>query len=369
MTLRRLSVTNFRNLISVDIELSPQLNIFYGDNGSGKTSLLEAMSAISLGRSFRSRKFKNTINHKADHYTVFGDVLSDAYDTETPITVGLQRSHSGETLIKKSGLLCRSASELAEALPLRVMDGHSFSLLEGAPQVRREFLDWLVFHVEHSFFDVWRDYEKCLKQRNSLLRHGKIDTMCLDSWDLELAKLGEQLHSMRRATFELLRPVFFDLIKGFDGLEGTSLNYYSGWDVESSNLSNLFTSTRDRDSDLGYTRQGPHRADLKITRGRSAATEVLSRGQQKIVVSALLIAQGEVFKQTKQRRCLYLIDDLPAELDSNFRVTFAKWLIKMGCQVCVTGIDRDVLLAAWADCSEIIDIKVFHVEHGLVSEE
>lgn len=369
MTLRRMSVINFRNLVSVDIELSPQLNIFYGDNGSGKTSLLEAMSAISLGRSFRSRKFKNTINHKADHYTIYGDVLSDGYDTETPVSVGLQRSLSGETIIKKSGLLCRSASELAETLPLRVVDGHSFSLLEGAPQVRREFLDWLVFHVEHRFIDVWRDYEKCLKQRNSLLRHGKIESLVLDSWDLELTKLGEELHSMRRDAFELLRPVFFELIKGFDELVDIDLNYYSGWDNESSSFHDLIKLVRDRDFDLGYTRQGPHRSDLKITRGRSAATEVLSRGQQKIVVSALFIAQGLVFKQVKQRRCLFLIDDLPAELDEKFRMILAKWLINMDCQVCVTGIERGVLMNAWADFLESIDVRVFHVEHGLVSVE
>lgn len=136
MTLKRLAVNDFRNLVYIDIELSPQLNIFFGANGSGKTSLLEAVSVLSLGRSFRSRKFKTTINRNAHSYTVFGNVVTA--DGQSTIPVGVQRSLNAETHIKKAGVYCTSASELAATLPIRVIDGHSFMLLEGGPQVRRE---------------------------------------------------------------------------------------------------------------------------------------------------------------------------------------------------------------------------------------
>lgn len=394
MTLRRLSVHNFRNLHAVDIELSPQLNIFYGDNGSGKTSILEAISTLSLGRSFRSRKFKTMINYDADAYTVFGRVNlnHDSSELATVLPIGVQRDRQGAVLIKKGGQPCASAAELAEALPIRIMNGHSFSLLEGAPLVRRQFLDWLVFHVEHDFYPVWRNYEKCLKHRNSLLRRGKIDSALLTPWDRELIALAERLDCFRQAAFDRLQPVFSRLIEGFEGLEKLSLRYYRGWDAEQ-DFGTLLDQTRTRDLELGYTLQGPHRADVRIMAGKTAAVDVLSRGQQKIVVSALLIAQGMVYTELRQRRCVYLIDDLPAELDEHFRHTLAGWLLAMGCQVFVTGVEKPPLLAAWQPWSDprpdagdrnttpavaqaegktlplAGKIKVFHVKHGSVEQE
>lgn len=379
MTLRHLSAYNFRNLTAVDIELSPQLNIFYGDNGSGKTSVLEAISTLSLGRSFRSRKFKTMINYDADAYTVFGRVNlnRDQEQLATLLPIGVQRDRQGTVLIKKGGQPCSSAAELAEALPIRVMNGHSFSLLEGAPLVRRQYLDWLVFHVEHDFYQVWRSYEKCLKHRNSLLRRGKIEAGLLAPWDRELIALAGRLDSFRSAAFDRLQLVFSRLIAGFEGLEKLSIRYYRGWDAEQS-FADLLHQTLQRDMELGYTRQGPHRADVRIMAGKTAAVEVLSRGQQKIVVSALLIAQGMVYSDLRQRRCVYLIDDLPAELDEHFRLILADWLVAMGCQVFVTGVDLLPLLAAWrkqgdqtldplrADTER--NFKVFHVEHGSVKQ-
>ncbi len=363
MTLRRLSVQNLRNLSLVDIELNPQLNVFYGANGSGKTSLLEAISILSLGRSFRSRKFKTLINRDQQAYTVFG-VVQDTTGSELP--VGVQRGRQAPALIKKNGAVCATAAELAETLPVRVMNGHSFSLLEGAPQVRREFLDWLVFHVEPEFYGVWKSYEKCLKQRNSLLRRDKIDPLQLSLWDSELAPLAQRLDHFRSATQARLNPVFSELISGFKGLESVSLKYSRGWD-SAIEFTELLQDTRGRDSELGYTRQGPHRADLRISSDKALALDVLSRGQQKIVVSALMIAQGMVFSKVTSRTCVFLIDDLPAELDENFRQTLAGWLSDMNCQVCVTGVDRQTLLDSWKPYNP--EKTVFHVKHGVVTQD
>ncbi len=380
MTLRRLSVHNFRNLQAVDIELSPQLNIFYGANGSGKTSVLEAISTLSLGRSFRSRKYKTMIHYDAAAYTVFGRIV---VGESTLLPVGVQRDRQGQVLIKKGGSPCGSAAELAEALPVRIMNGHSFGLLEGSPLVRRQFLDWLVFHVEHEFFSVWRNYEKCLKHRNSLLRRDKIDPLLLASWDRELTALALRLDTFRAQAFAQLQRVFVGLMEGFEGIPAISLRYYRGWDAEQP-FEQLLAETQTRDMELGYTRQGPHRADVRIMCGKALAVDVLSRGQQKIVVSALLIAQGMVFNQVQQRPCVYLIDDLPAELDEHFRQTLAGWLTQMGSQVFVTGVEKQPLLSAWQTEFQGHDSgmspervgkpkklgvnqhQVFHVEHGTV---
>ncbi|MGH1373043.1 MAG: DNA replication/repair protein RecF [Cellvibrionaceae bacterium] len=364
MTLRRLSAQNLRNITSLDIELDSQLNIFYGDNGSGKTTLLEAVSILSLGRSFRSRKYKTIINHDSESYTVFGQV-DDAQDSAL-IPIGVQRDRKGQVQIKRSGIACATAAELAESLPVRILNGHSFGLLEGAPLVRRQFLDWLVFHVEPDFYETWRSYEKCLKHRNSLLRRDKIEASQLALWDRELAPLAARLDDYRQSTYKLIKPVFDRLLSGFEGLENVGVRYYAGWDNEKPFL-DLLTDTQERDSDLGYTRQGPHRADLRINYGGSPAVDILSRGQQKIVVSALMIAQGIIFSEITNRTCVYLIDDLPAELDDSFRKTLAGWLSDMNCQVCVTGVEKQVLMDAWSNDS--LSTRVFHVKHGTITQE
>jgi DNA replication and repair protein RecF len=365
MTLRRLSATSFRNLQAVDIELSPQLNIIYGDNGSGKTSLLESISILSLGRSFRSRKYKHMIQHEAEDYTVFGQV--ECGGTATP--VGINRHRNGQAVIKVGGKHCSSAAQLAETLPIRIMNGHSFQLLEGGPAERRKFIDWLVFHVEHEFYQAWRSYEKCLKQRNSLLRRDKIDPLLMAPWDREIALLANRLDHFRHSSFRLLETVFNQLISEFAGLKGLRLSYYRGWDKDT-DYSDLLSQHQDRDRELGYTRQGPHRADIRVLVEKQPAVELLSRGQQKIVVSALLIAQGMVFYETRKRGCLYLIDDLPAELDARFRSQLAEWLSRMETQIFVTGVERNTLLDAWRTAGKLPDsYRVFHVKHGAIQQE
>jgi DNA replication and repair protein RecF len=365
MTLRRLSATSFRNLQAVDIELSPQLNIIYGDNGSGKTSLLESISILSLGRSFRSRKYKHMIQHEAEDYTVFGQV--ECGGTATP--VGINRHRNGQAVIKVGGKHCSSAAQLAETLPIRIMNGHSFQLLEGGPAERRKFIDWLVFHVEHEFYQAWRSYEKCLKQRNSLLRRDKIDPLLMAPWDREIALLANRLDHFRHSSFRLLETVFNQLISEFEGLKGLRLSYYRGWDKDT-DYSDLLSQHQDRDRELGYTRQGPHRADIRVLVEKQPAVELLSRGQQKIVVSALLIAQGMVFYETRKRGCLYLIDDLPAELDARFRSQLAEWLSRMETQIFVTGVERNTLLDAWRTAGKLPDsYRVFHVKHGAIQQE
>lgn len=374
MFLRRFSATHFRNLSSVDIELSPQLNIFHGTNGSGKTSVLEAISTLSLGRSFRSRKYKNIISHTEEQYTVFGRIYPKSTCNQVDalgVPVGVQRNRQGQVQIKQRGKYCQSAAQLSELLPVRVMNGHSFSLLEGGPLVRREFMDWLVFHVEHDFMSTWKAFEKCLKHRNSLLKHDKIDCSQLSLWDAELARVSGLLDEMRRRAYQGFEKIFLGLLEGFEALQSVNLGYYRGWDKDR-DYAELLEVNQQRDIDLGYTRQGPHRADIRVKVSGMPAVEVLSRGQQKIVVSAMLIAQGLMYSSKAGRSPMYLIDDLPAELDAYFRKVLATWLYRMDCQVCVTGVDKESLIEAWSGLSgkqPCIEHKVFHVEHGCVVQD
>ncbi|WP_049631346.1 DNA replication/repair protein RecF [Cellvibrio sp. pealriver] len=363
MTLKRLLIQNLRNLSNVDISPSPEVNLFYGENGSGKTSILEAVNLLALGRSFRSHKHKALINYQQASFTVFGKVLGQDH-SEVPI--GINRTQEGEAFFKANGVNVPSAADLAIYLPAQVINSDTFLLLEGSPKVRRQFIDWLVFHVEPNFFPAWKAIQRCLKHRNSLLRRDRIDSFELAPWDQELVSLTETIHRFRAICIEHFNACIDELLEEFVKVDGIKLSYYRGWDKDTAYAEVLSTGV-ERDQRLGYTHLGSHRADLKITVKGQDAAEILSRGQQKLLVCALKIAQGFVFNQLTGRKCIYLVDDLPAELDEKYRSLLVNWLNKMKTQVFITGVERETLLSSWRDYTDITP-KMFHVEQGRVTE-
>lgn len=363
MTLKRLFIQNLRNLEGVDITPSLQVNLIYGENGSGKTSLLEAINLLALGRSFRSHKHKPLINHHQTSFTVFGRVHTD---DESDVPIGISRGMDGEASFKANGVLVPSAADLATYLPVQVINSDTFLLLEGSPKVRRQFIDWLVFHVEPNFFPAWKAIQRCLKHRNSLLRRDRIDRFELAPWDKELVDLTNRIHEFRTQCMVQFNETFAALLKEFINIDGIALGYYRGWDKEKS-YADVLTDSLDRDKRQGYTHSGSHRADLKITVNGLDAAEVLSRGQQKLLVCALKIAQGYVFTRITGRKSIYLVDDLPAELDEKHRALLVHWLDTMDTQVFITGVESETLLSSWRDKTEITP-KMFHVEQGRVTE-
>jgi DNA replication and repair protein RecF len=361
MTLKRLFIKNLRNINLIDIELSDQVNIVFGDNGSGKTTILEAINVLAIGRSFRTHKHKPLISKDHNAFTIFGKALSESGDE---IPIGISRNLDGSAIFKANGDLIPSAAILATYLPIQVIDSDAFSLLEGGPQVRRQFIDWLVFHVEHNFYQLWKDGQRCLKHRNSLLRHDRIDAFELAPWDLELVVITEKIHQLRLACMALFTERVSELLKDFPVLDDLKIQYYSGWERDKS-YKDALDSNRERDFQQGYTHVGTHRADLRITVNGQMALEVLSRGQQKILVCALKIAQGMVFSQLTNRKTIYLIDDLPAELDEPHRHLLSNWLNFMNTQVFITGVELEPILLSWRDKANI-SIKLFHVEQGSI---
>lgn len=360
MPLKRLSVTGVRNLQPVTLHPSPRINIIYGANGSGKSSLLEAIHLLGLARSFRSTRLQPVIQHGLDACTVFGEVLQPGGATQS---VGITRSKQADYQIRIDGQTIRSIAELAETLPLQLINPDSFRLLEGAPKQRRQYLDWGVFHVEHQFLPVWQRLQKSLKQRNSLLRRGRIQRSLLSPWEAELVTAAEKVDEYRRAYLQKLKPVFEDVLARLVTLEDLTLSYYRGWDKEKP-LSQVLDEQFDRDSTLGYTQAGPQRADLRLRSGAMSAVDILSRGQQKLVVCALKIAQGSLLKrQGVQQDCIFLVDDLPSELDEQHRRALCALLEDLECQVFVSSVDAGQMRDCWKTDTPL---SMFHVEHGRI---
>ena len=365
MPLTKLDVHGLRNLQLVQLHLSPTINLFYGNNGSGKTSLLEAAFLLGRGRSFRSRLFHTAIQEDQPQATVFGLIEQNGVS----IPLGVTRHRQGGGIFKVAGRAVNTASSLAEALPLLLINQEGFNLLEGAPIYRRRFVDWGVFHVEHAYQQLTQRLQRTLKQRNSLLRHDRIDDDLMATWDREFVDTSELMTEARERYLQSLFPVVDRVLAELSpSLEGkVDLALYAGWD-SSKLLAEVLEANRRRDYKFKTTHYGPHRADLRISCNRYNASDVLSRGQLKILAMAMLIAQGHLYHQKTGRHCLYLIDDLAAELDEKHRYLVAELLRDLGAQVVITGVEKRALLNLWGG-SYPENLKLFHVEQGQVSEE
>ncbi|MFC3283868.1 DNA replication/repair protein RecF [Litchfieldella rifensis] len=356
MTLDRLSFMGLRNLTHLEMRPRAGVNVIVGANGSGKTSLLEGIHVLGMGRSFRTQQLKHAIAHEAQGMTLHGRLAGDP-----PIPLGIRRQRdSSELEMRMAGERVTRVAQLVEALPLQLINPDAFRLIEGSPAARREFLDWGVFHVKHDFLSIWKRVRRALKHRNALLRHGRIDERSLGVWEGELVHWSEQLDELRRDYMEAFLPVFEETLRELLPLPDLSLRYSRGWDRQRS-LAEVLLQGRDTDRQMGFTQQGPQRADLRIRLQRRPAVEVLSRGQQKLVVSAMKLAQGRLLEQATARTCVYLIDDLPAELDERHRHVFCRWLEWMRCQVFITSVEPGALDGAWQPDTPV---AMFHVKHG-----
>lgn len=353
----RLDVLRLRNLSEVRITPAENINIVSGDNGSGKTSLLEAIYLLGLGRSFRSQKLEPLIQDGQEECVVFGELQGG-------VSIGLSKSRKqGAHVLKLMGERQRSWVEAARHLPVQVLNSESFSLLEGSPKVRRRFLDWGVFHVEQEFVTNWRGAAKCIAHRNLLLKERNLDRQQLQAWDNELSQLAGRLDEARRSYFSTFLPLFEETLCKLIEIPTLTVSYSRGWE-EGRNLSDVLNENLTRDMKYGATQNGPHRADLIVRVGKLSAEEVLSRGQQKLLVSAMKVAQGHLLSRVNGVRGVYLVDDLPSELDQTNRRRVCGLLAELDCQVFLTCVDQAELENCWP--MTLLPRK-FHVEHGKIS--
>jgi DNA replication and repair protein RecF len=358
MQLTKVEITNFRNLSSISILPSDGINILYGENGSGKTSFLEAIYYLFMGRSFRSRLLPNIISQQQECFTVYSAVTDQDGNV---IPIGTEKKVDGFSVLRLAGRDAVSQVELLNLLPVQLINSDGYLLLEAGPAYRRKYLDWGVFHVEQSFISHWRKMKHILQQRNALLKARTVEQIQL--WNEKFTEVGFLLHTMREKYITELHSIFTDLIAQLLPDLAVDIIYEAGWNVNYK-LTEILDRNLNRDLIFGYTSNGPHRADLKFTVDGKSAFEVLSRGQQKMLIFALLLAQGLLLHEQTKKQCLYLIDDLPSELDSWRISNIAKVLAKMEAQTFVTAIEPKELLASF---SEKYKPKLFHVKHGQIT--
>lgn len=353
MSLVSFSARQFRCFSSVDLGFSPRLNIIEGKNASGKTSLLEAIFVLSRGRSFRTSHLDETVKLGNTGFELQGRVNRGPSD----ISVGVVRT-SGHLEVRIANKPAENVSQLADILPVQVLDGHAHKLISSGPKFRRQLLDWGTFHVEPGFRGVWRGYMQALKQRNAALRANKPEHE-ISIWDLGLVTLGAKLHDLRRRYLDDFSPHAAQWASAALGSMDVEFAYRRGW-PEGQDLLFALKSTIKRDRILRATSAGPHRADLLIKVGKRPANEILSRGQEKVLASVLLLAQADLYKQRTGLASSLLLDDLTAELDSEHVAALLRSIRHIDMQAIATTIDR-------LPRELYEEANVFHVEHEKLS--
>ncbi|WP_394213218.1 DNA replication/repair protein RecF [Psychrobacter piscatorii] len=402
--IERLQISNLRNLTQVNLQ-STVCNVIIGANGSGKTSLLEAIFLLSRGKSFRHHQPKRYIQHHQNNTTVYAR-LNDSR------TLAIQKQADATTILRLNQATVYNQSILTEQLPTLLIDPSTMDMLEQGSASRRQLLDWLVFHMKQGFHPQWVAYQRLLKQRNSLLKKTRQLTQVqlaeLKSWDKGLSNHAALIHHYREQVFTEWQPYFaksvLQLLPSY--AEQLSLSYNAGYDTNVA-LDVQLNERLEQDLQLGYTRIGNHRADIhvhwrsdntvrsddvvdsqatitassdhemktKLPVLKEQAANVLSRGEKKLLITALRLSQLPLLlndnkdsasfdnHSTSRVTPVVLLDDITAELDDRAIGILLSNLAQLPCQVFMTSLTDDIIPLVnelWTTS------KLFHVKQGQI---
>ena len=356
MALTRLLIKDFRNIENADLTLAAGFNFLVGPNGSGKTSVLEAIYTLGHGRAFRSLQAGRVIRHEQEAFVLHGRIAG----AEREVSVGLTKNRNGDSKVRIDGSDGHKVAELAQMLPMQLITPEGFTLLNGGPKYRRAYIDWGCFHNEPGFFTAWSNLKRLLKQRNAALRQVSRYQQ-IQAWDRELAPLAEQISAWRAAYSEAIAADINATCAQFLPEFQLSFSFQRGWDKET-DYADLLERSFERDRALTYTASGPHKADFRIRAEGTPVEDLLSRGQLKLLMCALRLAQGEFLTRQNGRRCLYLIDDFASELDETRRHLLASRLKATQAQVFVSAIAPEQVFDMTDEKG-----KMFHVEQGKIA--
>lgn len=362
MFLTTLHISNFRNIESAAIEFVSGFNYVYGANGAGKTAILESIHFLSRGRSFRTSRTTAMLRTGSDELVVRAEFMGKGGRIGD---VAVSRTRQGVAQIRANGQAEQRLSVLARALPVQTLLPEAGQLVLGGPGERRGFLDWGLFHVEQRFLDLSRSYRRALSQRNAWLK--AVDERDAvgpqqDPWLHQLVDLGARLSELRHAYVGELHGELKSVLERLAPSLNVAISYDWGGTDNSAEYAKKMSDSFVRDVKFGVTHRGPHRGDLVITVDGHPAADQVSRGQAKLIASAALLAQAQMLEQRTGTKCVFLIDDFGAELDSEHWKHFLSTLVGLKCQVIANSTEPLDTNQDWVQ--DLAECAVFHVEHG-----
>ena len=356
MWISELQIANLRCIEAARLVLAPGLLIFTGENGAGKTSVLEALAILGSGRSFRGGVRAPLVRLGNEALSVFAQVQS----REKNQRLGFSRNVSSWQA-RVNGVPVSSLVSLVRELPVLVLEPGSHSLIEGPSDSRRRLFDWLLFHVEPEFSLVAARYQRALQQRNAALKLEGADARSLESWNQQLALCGEQLSAFRESLWMRLAPKLISALSSLlPELGEVSVKFNRGWPNELT----LAAAIQDRqrvDIARGFSSKGPHRADWGVSFARAADRQWLSRGQEKNAYLAYAMAVLQHYRKVSGESAILCIDDLASELDELHQQRCVSFAFECVDQFWVTGTQR-LSCPTWPGARQ-----AFHVEHGAIS--
>ncbi len=378
MFINRLVVKDVRNLTSVDLNGFKKINLLKGRNASGKTAFLEAISLLSVGRSFRTRAISSVVSRDQSLLSIYGECISEQNQV---FELGLSRDKEKNFTIRINGETAPSLASLSYCLPTQIFNSDVLLLIEGASSERLTFIDWGVFHVEHSFLSLWRLHKKHLSQRNLLLKQANLKYQDLLSIDEQLAKVGIQIEQLR---YQYLHN-FLNMFKRVSEENGFSLGeqikfvYADGWRISrkpicENEITTLSLSSEEiikkqensfeRDRKKKYTSYHAGKSELIIMLDTCPAKQFLSRGEMKTLCFFLKVAQAIYLNESMHLKPIFLVDDLGAELDQENFNLILRMLLRYGFQSFISVTDNLDMKSLMEDK---INVQMFHVEHGKIN--
>ncbi|MBU2918416.1 DNA replication and repair protein RecF [Psychrosphaera sp. F3M07] len=368
MLISQLKIFGFRNIETASLNTNKRVNVFYGKNGSGKTSILEALFFLSRAKSFRTSKKGELLRDGSSLLAVSAD-LQQHLETHK---LGIGLEGKGTTKLKLDGEVVTKLSQASILFPTQLITPESFDIFWSSPKARRSFFDFGLFHVEHEFQNEWNVYSKILKQTNALLRRGGVNQKELLYWYRGLVESANKIDHFRELFLEehfskAIKELALELEHNekTDLLKNLLMRYKKkAFEQEISDDSLLKQIEKDiKYKQVGF---GPNRADYLFLRDGEDMSSRLSRGQAKMLFYLLVVAMVNIIKQTTKKNILLLVDDLPSEVDQQTRQTMLEMLLHSQAQIFVTGIENNI---AMEFMNYTDSVNVFHVEHGTVRQE
>lgn len=314
MYLKHLSIVNFKNYTEFEAQFSEKINCFVGNNGMGKTNLLDAIHYLSFCKSFFNSVDSQNIKHNEGFFVVQGNFEKSGEVQE--VYCGLKRNQ--KKIFKKNKKEYERLSEHIGQFPLVMISPSDAELINGSSDVRRRFLDGIISQYDKVYLDKLISYNQVLKQRNALLKHffesRSFDSETLEIWDDQLINYGRSILDIRKEFLKQFIPLFnkhYQFIS--ESKEEVALHYENS--LGEKDFKTAIITSLPRDRSVHYTTVGPHKDDLEFTLNGFSLKKFASQGQQKSYLLALKLAQFEFIKEQKKTKPLLLLDDVYDKLD------------------------------------------------------
>ncbi|MCL2651638.1 MAG: DNA replication and repair protein RecF [Candidatus Azobacteroides sp.] len=364
MIINQISILNFKNLEQVDLNFSPKLNCLFGNNGMGKTNLLDALFYLSFCKNLTNLNDSQLIQHDKDFCILQGKYVFENGVTED-IYCGLKLKH--RKIFKRNKKEYEKLSEHIGLLPLVMISPADTELIHGGSDERRKFVDMVISQYDKSYLQALIRYNKALVQRNSLLKESnQSDDTLFEIWEEQLVANGHLIHEKRKSFVAEFLPIFKEFHQFICNSEETiDLSYQS--QLSETDLKTSLIQRRERDKILGYTSAGIHKDDFDFLSDGYLIRKIGSQGQSKTYLIALKLAQFNFLVKTGSSTPMLLLDDVFDKLDAERVEQIVKLAIQdQFGQIFITDTNRKYLDEILSKMDQ--NYKLFLVENGNITE-